>query len=287
MRCGSVFLALTLLSACKSNEPSIELSAAPLPSSELEVAELPNPQTPVSAPPSCDEIPPCNPGENNSPHQCVAYRYGGELLWDGQRFFAWGPNLCHAKRALAVAACKAGKDYTQLGDLSCAPDSSKGACPVAAPDCAPNDQAKRCYAKNYLGKELTWDQRPTAWGAGECQTKHLVLVRACEQGLDPTALSSIRCEADPQPGLCPPAPPSCSDQVDQERDPTECLLSSLGDSPLKKPWKALGTSSCEAQYRLRELLCRYSDTAKTLTLESLAGMECRSLLGQATRPKEP
>lgn len=279
-RSSLLLLTFSFSVACKSADaPPMELAAA----APLEAAgETAGPPLVAAEAPaiSCGNIPECPDDARRTPYQCVAYRYAGQVLWEGQRLYGWGPNLCEAKRALAVATCGEGKNIAQVEDLSCAPDPSMGSCPVPPPNCPDTEKPRRCAAKSYQGQELPWDQRPTAWGKNECQTKYLVLVRACEQGFDPQALSEIRCEADAQPGLCPPAPPTCTLT---EADPTECLVSSVGDKPLKKPWKTVGTSACEAQYRLQDLLCRYMDSAKPLTSDSLNGMECRSLLGQTAR----
>jgi hypothetical protein len=233
-----VFWALTTLSACKSQDSSLKVSMAP--TAEPIAAQAEGERLLAAAPPAsalCDTLPSCPEDERQVPYQCIAYRYGGQLLWEGQRLHAWGASLCQAQRELAQNACKEGKDLTQLGDVSCAPDPTMGSCPAPASSCPDTAKPSKCYAKTYKGQELGWEQRPTAWGRNECEARSQVAARACEQGLEPGSLGSITCEIDVNPGQCPPTPPDCP--LDQ-KEATECLVSQLGDIVLKKPWKRLG-----------------------------------------------
>jgi hypothetical protein len=272
-----VLFALITVNACKSQDSSLKATLVP-PAEPVVAQPEPEPAA-VTTPPAqalCETLPSCPDDERKVPYQCVAYRYGGQLLWEGQRLYAWGSSLCLAKQALAQNACKEGKDLTQLGDVSCAPDPTMGSCPAPASSCPNTTKPSKCYAKAYKGQELNWEQRPTAWGRNECEARSKVAARACEQGFEPGSLSSITCEMDVNPGQCPPTPPNCS--LDQ-KEPTECLVSQLGDIVLKKPWKAIGTSSCEAQQRLRDMVCRFSNPSNQLTPQQLGSIECRSLVG--------
>ncbi len=282
----SVVLALYLLTSCASDEAVLELSASsPVIASEtvenssdmpteVRLAEV---QLSEKSPNlSCSEIPACAVDEQKSPYQCVAYRYAGQLLWGSQRVYGWGKNLCEAKRSVATSACEAGKDLSQLSELSCSPDPSYGKCPPARPKCSTETKPNKCFATKYQGNELSWEQRPTAWGSNECEALYLIQVFACENGLDPEDLQNTVCADDLFPGQCPPALPTCD--LDQ-REPTECVLSSVGSMVLKKPWRAIGTSACEARYRLEELICRFSDPKHPISLDEASQIECRALVG--------
>lgn len=287
--CPLIFI-FGLTGACRSTEPLVELAAETSPGSQ--VAEgteevfaadpLATQATPeassVLEAPSCDDIPSCSSDENQSPYSCVAYRYQEQLLWEGQRVYGWGSSLCEAKRAVAKAACDQGKDFSKLADLSCSPDASFGKCPVPPPKCPKEGKPTKCLAQKYQGEELSWELRPTAWGRNECETRYLVQVRACEQGLEPQELSQISCETDSAPGQCPPAPPLC--ELD-DKNPTECVLSSVGDMVFKKPWRAIGTSVCEARHQLQGMLCRFADSKRPIANKELKEVECRGLAGSS------
>lgn len=275
-----------VLAACSSTEPIVELSAeAPLAVTE-ETRPAPTPE--VEEGPktrdvsnqeigfSCSELPECSADGAREPYSCVAYRYDNKLLWEDQRIFSWGSGLCEAKKSLMGTACSQGKDLSKLADVSCSPDPSFGKCPASRPKCSSEEKPSRCMVKKYQGVELSWEQRPTAWGRNECEARHLLQVGACEQGLEIQDLNLISCEADTAPGQCPAPPPNCD--LDQ-KDPTECTLSALGDTVFKKPWRAIGTSACEAQYRLQAMVCRFADSKRPLAQEKLKEFECRSLLG--------
>ncbi len=278
----SALAALFLLSSCRSIESDKALQAraiemTPSPVQLADAVPLPPPE------PECINLPSCPADEPNDPYQCTLYRYAGKILWESQRLQAWGPTPCLAARALNDLACKEKLDGKQIGDIGCSPDPSGGRCPVPVTSCPESIKPSRCTARNYEQNELAWDQRPTAWARNECEARNKLNTIACQQGLNPESLTKIECEADVNPGLCPPPLPTCSIE---HKEPTECLVSQIGDISLKKPWIAIGTSLCEAQYRLQFMACLFANSLNQLTPQKLGSMECRSLVVTAPPPQK-
>lgn len=267
----SFFLMMVLLLACKTSSEPQTLAAAKAP--ELTETQAPAPTAPLS---SCQNLQlNCPAEERKLPYQCVAYRLAGKLLWQEQRVYAWGASLCQARHGLLVEACAQKLDPAALGDIQCGPDSTGESCPLAQKTCPSEGKPARCTAKRYKNQEIPWSEQPAAWADNECKARAQMLVSACQRGLNPNELGDIACEADPIPGSCPPIAPDCEASAGV---PTACQVSTIGDITFKKPWVAQGASACEAQFRLKELACRFADAAKKLTPEQLGSMECRSLI---------
>ncbi len=275
VRISSLFLVISLLPACKTSSTPTSLAAAKVP----EIA--PEAPAKVEAPPQQDDCQnlkaDCPIEERKLPYQCVAYRLAGKLLWQEERVYAWGASLCQARHSLQVEACERKLNPAALGDIHCGPDSTAESCPLVRKNCPTQGIASRCVAKRYKNQEIPWSEQPVAWGINECKARELMLMSACQRGLNPNDLGDIACIADPTPGACPPTAPACDENSGV---PTICQVSTIGDITFKKPWSAEGATACEAQYRLKELACRFADAAKKLTPEQLGSMECRSLMDQ-------
>ncbi len=275
VRISSLFLVISLLPACKTNSTATSLAAAKAP--EIAPAE-PVKVEPPPSPDDCQNLKAdCPIEERKLPYQCVAYRLAGKLLWQEERVYAWGTSLCQARHSLRVEACERKLNPAALGDIHCGPDSTAESCPLVRKNCPTQGIASRCVAKRYKNQEIPWSEQPVAWGINECKARELMLTSACQRGLNPNDLGDIACIADPTPGACPPTAPACDENSGV---PTICQVSTIGDITFKKPWSAEGATACEAQYRLKELACRFADAAKKLTPEQLGSMECRSLMDQ-------
>lgn len=273
VRISSLFLMISLLPACSTSSTPTSLAAAKAP-------DLPAPaQVKTEAPlMDCQSIKSdCPIEERKLPYQCVAYRLAGKLLWQEERVYAWGPSLCQARHSLRVEACERKMDPAALGDVHCGPDSTGEACPQVRKNCPTQGIASRCVAKRYKNQEIPWSEQPVAWGINECKARDMMLASACQRGLNPNELGDITCIADPKPGSCPPTAPACDDSAGV---PTVCQVSTIGNITFKKPWTAEGATACEAQYRLKELACRFADGSNKLTPEQLGSMQCRSLMDQ-------
>jgi hypothetical protein len=271
VRIGFLFL-MTLLPACKTSSTPTTLAAAKAPA----LAPAAPAPTTVQSQDECRNLKDeCPAEERHLPYQCVAYRLAGKLLWQEERIYAWGPSLCQARQGLKVEACARKLSPSALGGIHCGPDATAEACPVARKNCPTQGKAARCVAGSYKNQDIPWSERPMAWAANECKARELMLVSACQRGLNPNDLGDISCIPDPAPGACPPTAPACDDTA---AVPTVCQVSTIGDITLKKPWTAEGVTACEAQYRLKELACRFADGAKKLTPGQLGSMECRSLM---------
>ncbi len=271
---------LHFLSACKSTSTPSSLAAAKAPLELVAASTPPQKLQEVSdAPlPSCQNLKAqCPDEERKLPYQCVAYRLAGELLWKESRVYAWGNSLCQARQSLLIQACAQKMEPAQLSEIHCGPDSTSGACPVIGKNCPSQGKATRCVASRYKNQEIPWSERPVVWASNECKARDMLLQSACQQGLDPNSLGDIACEADSNPGMCPPKAAACPEAGGV---PSTCQVSTVGDITLKKPWVATGATACEAQYRLKELACRFADAAKKLTPDQLGSMECRSLIEQ-------
>lgn len=279
LRIPALVLVFSLLSACKTSSPAVELAAAKAPEA---VTAGPNAKALVASADApltgCQNLKNnCPSEERHLPYQCVAYRLAGKLLWQEERVYAWGPSLCQARHSLLVKACADKIDPAGLDDIHCGPDSTAEACPMASKNCPAQGKASRCMAHRYKSQEIPWSEKPVAWAANECLAREMMLASACQRGLNPNDLGDISCEADPTPGSCPPTAPQCDEAASV---PTACQVSTIGDITLKKPWTTQGATVCEAQFRLKELACRFADAAKKLTPEQLGSMECRSLIAQ-------
>lgn len=273
IRISCFFLAISLLTACTTSSTPTTLAAR-----KVSEAMQAGPEATVDPMTSCQNLKTeCPAEERKLPYQCVAYRLGGKLLWQEERVYAWGPSLCQARHSLLVEACARKLEPTALGDIHCGPDSTTESCPVALKDCPAQGVASRCVANRYKDQEIPWSERPIAWGPNECKARDLMLVAACQRGLNPQELADITCAADAVPGACPPSAPLCDETAGE---PTACQVSSIGDINLKKPWVAEGATACEAQFRLKQLACRFADSSKKLTPDQLGSMECRSLMDQ-------
>ncbi|WP_141730889.1 hypothetical protein [Oligoflexus tunisiensis] len=272
VRISFLFL-MALLPACKTSSTSTTMAAAKTP--DLAAAAS---VTAAGSLDECDNLQDeCPTEERNLPYQCVAYRLAGKLLWQEERVYAWGPSLCQARQGLRAEACARKLSPAALGGIHCGPDATAESCPVVRKNCPKQGKAARCVARRYKDQDIPWSERPMAWAANECNARELMLVSACQRGLNPNDLGDISCIADPAPGACPPTAPACDDTT---AVPTVCQVSTIGDITLKKPWTAEGVTACEAQHRLKELACRFADGAKKLTPEQLGSMQCRSLMDQ-------
>ncbi len=278
----STVTVLLLLLSCRSTDPKSHqlkaLDTLPKPVQLAEAVPLPTPEPQFE----CMKSPDCPSDQPKNPYQCVLYRYKEQYLWEMERLQAWGSTPCEAMKAFAELTCKENKDAKFIQDVSCSPDSTGGRCPIPSNPCQETKKPSKCYAKSYEGQDLTWDQRPTAWGPNECEAKNRLAQLACRMGLNPDEFGKIECEADTNPGLCPPPTPRCSLE---HKEPTECLVSQIGDISLKKPWTAIGTSACEAQYRLQQLACLFGNSLNQLTPQKLGSMECRGLVVTAPQAK--
>jgi len=283
-----VFFVLLTLS-CKSSEgsfsastltPEVELipkdtdevrSVSPAaPATDVSLA-----QTPIPGAEGCDPAaaPVCPLEEFSNPHRCVALSYSGQLLPEHEQVSAWADSACQAKVALFKMACANNLNYGQLDQISCHPDANEGSCPSEIKDCATKVSPTRCFAKSYDEQALTWTSRPEAWGRNECDARNKLNQKTCSLGLDPAALKTVTCEAEPSSLMCPPIWKNC---VADASEFNECTLGKIGEVVLKKPIRAIGTSRCEATYRVQELACRFQKSE----LKDLGGIECKSMKKQ-------
>ena len=217
-----------------------------------------------------EDAPVCPLEEINNPYRTVAVKYNGQLLPDLEQVSAWGNSPCQARQALYRAACANSLNFALIDQISSHPDANAGECPATPKECEKTTAPTRCFAEAYEEQDLTWSNRPEAWGANECDARNKLNKKACNLGLNPKEMKSIRCEAEPSTVLCPPIWKNC---VDQENEMTECRLSKVGEINLKQAIKAIGNSRCEATYRVQELACRFQKSP----LKDLAGVECQGL----------
>ncbi len=249
----------------KESDENPEATAAHRPPAPL--AEALPPASEVCDP---EAAPVCPAEEFNSPHRCVALSLNGQLLSDQEQVSAWAKTPCQAHRELFKIACANHLNYAQLDKISCHPDANEGNCPAALNDCPNKVTPTRCFAKSYEEQDLNWSSRPEAWGRNECDARNKLNKTACNLGLDPKALKAIRCEPEPSTLVCPPLWKNCDTQKSEF---SECSLSRVGEIVLKKPLKAIGSSRCEATYRVQDLACRFQKAE----IKELAGVECRAL----------
>jgi hypothetical protein len=274
---------LLLLSSCKSSEPTDQQSLAAIqPMFAVKEAESaavpPEPSRDIRCKES--DTPAC-PEDHHLPFRCIAYRYDGKLLDNKDQVISWGENPCEAKRNLHVQACANQLNPDQLDSVSCSPDSSNGKCPRVVKKCPSKVNPTRCFAQVYRDQDLDWSSRPQAWGKNECEARQNLEITACRNGLEQEEFGRILCEAEPTPALCPPQLQTCGKA---EEIPAQCSLGSLGGRPLQKSLKTIGTSLCEARYRMQILACRMGSAANHLTPEDLGSMACLGLDGSVTAP---
>lgn len=275
---------LLLLFSCKSSElPEHQtLAAQPL----LLPKESDAPTAPAAPPPvreprcKAEDLPKCPADDTRLPYRCTAYRYGGKLLATSRQLLSWGENPCEAKKNLYREACDAKLDPEQMDSVSCVPTANIEKCSETPKSCPKTEKPTRCYARSYKDIELDLTSRPQAWGRNECEARQNLERIACRKGLEEDEFGRIVCEAEPSPQLCPPQWTDCPKEDDY---PAQCSLTRIGSSLLKKPLKTIGTTACEARYRMQDLACRYGSTANHLTKEDLGSMACLGL----DQPKTP
>ena len=95
--------------------------------------------------------------------------------------------------------------------------------------------------------------------------------QACEQGLIPSKLGGIYCEADFTANECPPTF-SCPKS---EESIHECSVSQYGSFKFKQAWTERGSSSCIAGYLLRKRACLYANAKNKLKPSMLGKITCK------------
>jgi hypothetical protein len=247
--------------AAPATAPLVEMSAAPLilVDPALSAKECKAEDTPI-----------CPVEELEAPSRAVAVKYQGQLLPDHEQVSAWGSSPCQARLALFKAACSNHLNFALINEITIHPDANEADCPAAMSECDDSKSPSKCFAESYDEQELAWSSRPQAWGSNECDARNKLAKKACNLGINPKELKAIRCEAESSALICPPIWKNCAPQ---ENELSECKLSKVGEINLKKPLTAIGSSRCEATYRLQELACRYQKGE----LKDLAGIDCQPL----------
>lgn len=276
---------LLLLFSCKSSELSERQTLAAQPiliPKEGDLPAAPPPPAPVREP-RCkpEDLPSCPAEAHRLPYRCTAYRYEGKLLASSRQLLSWGNNPCEAKKSLLKQACESNLDPDLLESVSCVPALNNAKCPVPAKACPATEKPTRCFARNYKDLDLDLINRPEAWGKNECEARQNLSIVACRNGLNQDDFGRIVCESEPTPELCPPQWTECAKNDDI---PSQCLLSKIGSNLLKKPLKTIGTTACEARFRMQELACRHGSSANHLTKEDLGSMACLGLVPPQTAP---
>ncbi|MFW7382017.1 MAG: hypothetical protein ACOH5I_24640 [Oligoflexus sp.] len=207
----------------------------------------------------------CPPHQMEAPYLCSAY-------YEADRVLAWGPTACKAKRSLYQKACKNGVAIGQLKKLSCIPDPSRGECPVVRQPCTMEFKPTTCRATQYDGRKLSWDLMPTAWGSNACQARQKLQEEACHNGLVPSLMGEIACEADQSEGACPPK----RDCDESETEPVVCTVETYGETKLEKPWTIFAPSKCQAMHQIQLLACRFANQENQLKPSLLGAIECEA-----------
>ena len=217
-----------------------------------------------------EDAPVCPPEEYNNHTRAVAVKYSGQLLPDHEQVIAFGDSPCKVKQALYKAACANNLNYANITEVTFHPDANEADCPATPEECERTTAPTRCFAEAYGEQELNLSNRPEAWGSNECDARNKLMTTACNIGLNPKELKTVRCEAEQSVIICPPIFENC---VVQENEMTECRLSKIGEINLKQTIKGIGNSRCEATYRVQELACRFQKSP----LKDLAAVECQGL----------
>lgn len=139
----------------------------------------------------------CGPDER--PIVCTAKSYQGSMLQFSQYPKAWGEGTCATRANLRAFACSLKLDPSQLGDITCEPDTTGGECPVSTDQLCSDDEDQEffvCEAKSYVGKLL--DVPLVTYGESRCEAKAALMHMACQYSdstnrLRPSQLENINC----------------------------------------------------------------------------------------------
>lgn len=140
-------------------------------------------------------------GSDNRAMVCTAKSYQGKSLQFSQFPKTWGVGECRTRHDLRAFACSLKLDPSQLGDITCEPDSTAGECPVDQDAvCTSEDEKEQeffvCESKSYAGKAL--EVPLVTYGESRCEAKAALMHMACQystsiNGLRPSQLEDINC----------------------------------------------------------------------------------------------
>ena len=213
----------------------------------------------------------CNSDEPSNPFRCSLTQNNKLLIPDSKQLHAWGDSRCFAQHSLKSQLCRA-KVIINGGSITCHPDTTppeECSLPLENCDAAPAGLTK-CFAKEIDSTEVAWTHRPESWGKSECEARNNLRKNACSRGIAPSEIKTVACVKEVSPAVCPPIQQNC---LVQENDLVECQIRKIGDIPLLEALKGMGSSTCEASYRVKDLACRW----QRKEISDLNDVECRSV----------